>query len=92
MWWNFKKLQKRSLVKTQTSTGFELVPPRLVLYWVSLTAELQTHTLGASEIYFISIMNCGFIFQPFAIFNTAHAINENACITGNLSIKCFMQI
>ena len=36
-------------------------------------------------------MNCSFISQPFAIFNAAHTISENACITGHLS-KCFMKI
>ena len=69
--------------------GFELLPPRL--NWVSLTAELQTHTSRASKIYFISIMICSFIFQWFAIFNTTQAKSENACITANLS-KSFMQI
>ena len=62
--------------KNSNFDGIELVPPRLS--WVSLAAELQTHTSGASGIYFVSSMNCGFIFQPFAIFNTADAINENA--------------
>ena len=55
--------------------GFELLPPRL--NWVSLTAELQTHTSRASKIYFI--------------INTTQTKSENACITANLS-KSFMQI
>ena len=39
------------------------MPPRL--NWVSQTTKLQTHTSGASVIYFISMMICSFIFQWF---------------------------
>ena len=64
------------------------MPPRL--NWVSQTTKLQTHTSGASVIYFISMMICRFIFQWFAILNAAQTMSENVCTTGNLSIKCFM--
>ena len=46
--------------KNSNFDGIELVPPRLS--WVSLVAELQTHTSGARGIYFVSSMNCNIIF------------------------------